>query len=100
MPARASSPATSEEELSQTDADIEKNSAHRRKRVASVYDAVAGRVGLNGFLSQSQLETGVTTLAPEEVLLRRVDAPTKVTREYYNANEHLQQTQVLPDTEI
>jgi hypothetical protein len=100
MPARTPSPATSEEELPQTDADTEKNSAHRSKRVASVYDAVAGRVGFNGFLSQSQLETGVTTLTPEEVLLRRVDAPAEVSREYYNANERLQQTQPLPDTEI
>jgi hypothetical protein len=100
MLAKTLSPATSEEELSQTDADIYKTSARKRKRVATVYDAVAGRIGFNGFLSQSQLETGVTTLAPEEVLLRRVDAPAEVTREYYNANERLQQTQPLPDTEI
>lgn len=99
MPARSPVTGTSKH-LSSTDAEAEQDPTHRRKRVASVYDAVAGRVGFNGFLSQSQLETVVTALTPEEVLLRRVDAPVEVTREYYNADERLKQGQRIPDTEI
>lgn len=97
---RASSTRTSEEDLSQTDPEVTDNPKRQHKRIASVYDAVAGRIGFNGFLSASQLEAGVTALKPEEVLLRRVDAPSGVTRQYYNADESLKPDQILPDAEV
>jgi hypothetical protein len=95
-----SSNRTGEEDLSQTDIEPEDSLFPGNKRTASVYDAVAGRVGFNGFLSRSQLEAGITALKAEEVLLRRVDAPYGVTREYYNADESLKPIQRLPDTEM
>ena len=101
MPERkASSTRTSEEDLSQTDLDVTDNDKRRHKRIASVYDAVAGRIGFNNFLSARQLEAGVTALKPEEVLLRRVDAPSGVTRQYYNADESLKPDCILPDAEV
>lgn len=97
---RLSSHRTSEEDLSQTDAELKDSLPHRRKRIASVYDAVAGRIGFNGFLSRSQLEAGITALKPEEVLLRRVDAPAGISGEYYDADERLNPDQKLPDADV
>lgn len=91
---------TREEELSSIQVGAKAKPTRRRKRVATVYDAVAGHVGFNGFVSRSQLEAGITTLKPDEVLLRRVDAPTEPTEEYYNADERLKLDQRLPDTEL
>lgn len=95
-----SSNRNSEVDLSQTSIELEDGLLHGNKRVASVYDAVAGRIGFNGFLSRSQLEAGFTALKPEEVLLRRVDAPYGVTGEFYNADESLKPIQRLPDAEV
>lgn len=97
---RASSDRTSEENLSQTDMELEDSHPRRYKRIASVYDAVAGRVGFNGFLSRSQLEIGATALKPEEVMLRRVGAPSGVKDEYYNGDALLKPDQRLPDAEV
>lgn len=93
---QSSSPRSEDEKFSQQDVEAK----GRSRRIASVYDAVAGRVGFNGFLSRNQLDAGVTALRPEEVLLRRVDAPTGVTKDYYNAEDLLKPDQKLPDTEL
>lgn len=72
-----------------------------RKRTASVYDAVAGRVGLNGFLTNNQQRSiGVTALRPEDVLLRRVNAPSNISHEFYAADQHLDPTQKLPEADL
>lgn len=83
------------------------------RRTATLYDAVAGRIGLNGFLKATQpkytststfpppLNTSTTTLRPEEVLLRRVNAPDKIPYDYYDADLRLDPiTQRLPDSEL
>lgn len=96
----SSSPGTREEETSPREVEASGSSGRRNKRNASVFDAVAGSVGFNGFLSKSQHDAGVAALTPEEVLLRRVDAPIGVTKDYYNADELLNPHQKLPDTEL
>jgi UAF complex subunit Rrn10 len=71
------------------------------KRVATVYDAVSGRVGLNGFLTQAQmLSTNINPLTPEEVLFRRVNAPLNIPQSYYSADSRLKQNQRLPDSDL
>ncbi|KAK5316565.1 hypothetical protein LTR70_006224 [Exophiala xenobiotica] len=71
------------------------------RRNATLYDAVAGRIGPNGFLAASTLKTKtVTPSAPEEVLLRRVNAPAQIPYDYYNADEKLKPAQKLPDSHL
>lgn len=73
----------------------------KSRRTATLYDAVAGRVGLNGFLTVNQLESGqIRPSAPEEVLLRRVDAPDEIPYDYYNGDERLDPSHELPDSEL
>lgn len=73
----------------------------KSRRTATLYDAVAGRVGLNGFLRDDQIRSGQTrAMAPEEVLLRRVNAPDRIPYDYYNADERLGRTQKLPDSDL
>lgn len=77
------------------------------RRTATVYDAVAGRISLNGFLKPSQLDSSTTSssfstrLRPEEVLLRRVNAPVEIPYDYYDADQKLSTTtQRLPDSAL
>lgn len=70
-------------------------------RVATVYDAVAGKVGLNGFLTQEQLNsTRMLPSPPQDVLLRRVNAPDQIAFDFYNADERLREDQVLPGSDL
>lgn len=75
---------------------------HEKRRLASVYDAVAGRIGANGFLSGEERQTGhVKPLTPDEVLFRRLDTPEEIFLDYYSANEKLGTQQgPLPDSEL
>ena len=77
------------------------------RRHASVYDAVAGRIGLNGFLKdadapgQSAVPVGTPkALTPDEVLLRRTRAPTDVPLDFYKAEVRLGPSQRLPDSDL
>lgn len=74
------------------------------RRTATLYDAVAGRVGLNGFLKPSQLDSSTSlssSLRPEEVLLRRVNAPDDIPHDYYDVDLKLDpETQELPDADL
>lgn len=65
-----------------------------RRRVASVYDAVAGRVRAQSGIDSTQIA------APEEVLLRRVNAPTHLPHDFYRADERLGPDQRLPDSDL
>ena len=81
--------------------DVPQRRKAKPRRTATVYDAVAGRVGLNGFLTADQLKSqSVKPSAPEEVLLRRVDAPDQIAYDYYNADERLRPDQRLPDSDL
>lgn len=66
-----------------------------------------GRVGLNGFITKNlntfedeAPSTHVKPLAPQEVLLRRVRAPTHAPLGYYDADEELPSSQRLPDSDL
>lgn len=73
----------------------------KSRRTATLYDAIAGRVGLNGFLKDEQMRSSqVRVAAPEEVLLRRVNAPDQIPYDYYNADERLDASQKLPDSDL
>ena len=76
-------------------------STKAKRRIATVYDAVAGRIGLNGFLTSEQVASeNLLPSKPEEVLLRRVGAPDAVMHEYYHADERLSSHQSLPDSDL
>lgn len=71
------------------------------RRLITVYDAVAGRIGLNGFLNTEQLESLTTAPSkPDEVLLRRLNAPDEIPIDYYNADERLGPSQRLPSSDL
>ncbi|GAB7359301.1 hypothetical protein MBLNU230_g5953t1 [Neophaeotheca triangularis] len=84
-------------------ADVE-----RLRKQATVYDAVAGRVGYEGFLgvpeSAATRDTSTTSLAavpPEEVLFRRKDAPVRFAEDdIYAADRHLKPKQKLPQSDL
>jgi hypothetical protein len=71
------------------------------RRTASVYDAVAGWVGLSGFPTAEQLgSSSLNPLVSEEVLLRRADAPGGMPHHFNNANEHIPPAQTLADPDL
>lgn len=79
-----------------------------RRKQASLYDAVAGRVGYEGFLGEaapSRTRDTITqshvAVPPEEVLFRRKGAPTRYEEDdIYQADRHLGPHQRLPDSEL
>lgn len=81
-----------------TKGHISTTSARRRP---TVYDAVAGCVGNNGFLDADEVERSTKALAPEEVLLRRIEVNESGLRNIYNAEEQLKEVgQELPDSDL
>ncbi|EXJ53749.1 uncharacterized protein A1O5_12998 [Cladophialophora psammophila CBS 110553] len=67
----------------------------------TVYDAVAGRAGLNGFLNAEQrVSENVLPIAPEEVLIRRSTIPEHTIYESYDAAGELPGTQKLPESDM
>ncbi|KAM0721771.1 hypothetical protein Q7P37_002696 [Cladosporium fusiforme] len=81
-----------------------------RKRQATLYDAVAGRVGYEGFLhagdeSTSKYRDTITrsnvAVPPEEVLFRRKGAPVRYEEDdIYPVDRHLGPHQRLPDPDL
>ncbi|KXL42573.1 hypothetical protein M433DRAFT_158741 [Acidomyces richmondensis BFW] len=79
-----------------------------KKRHATVYDAVAGRVGYEGFLNKqlasSHRDTTSSSLVPstpDEVLFRRAKAPLRYEEDdVYAADCHLSSIQALPDSDL
>ncbi|OAG35060.1 hypothetical protein AYO21_10792 [Fonsecaea monophora] len=70
-------------------------------RQFTVYDVVAGRAGLNGFLTHDQRRSEhVLPLAPEEVLLRRSTIPEHVIHDSYDAAGELSSHEKLPESEM
>ena len=82
--------------------------ANRCKRQASLYDAVAGRVGYEGFLGEDPPTKNRDTVSrsniavpPEEVLFRRKGAPVRYEEDdIYCADRHLHPHQRLPDSDL
>lgn len=81
--------------------DLPQPETPQARRIATVYDAVAGKVGINGFLNGEQIRSSTTVpLKPEEVLLRRVNAPDEIPFDYYNADQSLASNRTLPDSDL
>ena len=85
------------------------HASKRRKRPrVSVYDAVAGRAGYEGFLSEQQpskyrdtTSTPKAAAPPEEILFRRKGAPIRYEEDdIYSADRHLEPSQRLPDSDL
>ena len=71
------------------------------RRNATLYDAVAGKVGVNGFLTREQRESSsYIPQTPEEVLLRSVNAPAHLPADFYTAEKKLKPDQQLPDSDL
>ncbi|RMZ75969.1 hypothetical protein DV737_g5049, partial [Chaetothyriales sp. CBS 132003] len=72
-----------------------------KRRTATLFDAVAGRIGVNGFLTEEQLASSRSIpLAPEEVLLRSIKAPPYVPDQAYSAECRLSDRDRLPDSDM
>lgn len=73
----------------------------RKRRAATVYDAVAGRIGPNGFLSQDQRASSfIKPLAPEDVLLKSAGF-TNTSPSQYDAEQRLKDLDnKLPDSDL
>lgn len=80
---------------------------HSRGKV-SLYDAVAGRAGYEGFLTdlppskyRDTVSSSARPVPPEEVLFRRKGAPVRYEEDdLYFANRHLTGDQPLPDSDL
>ena len=72
-----------------------------KRRLTTVYDAVAGRLGPNGFLTSEQLNSTTTKpLRSEEAILQNKNAPETVPDGFYNADERLTSNQRLPGSDL
>jgi hypothetical protein len=80
----------------------------RTQPTLTLYDAVAGRAGKEGFLQPPQsskhrdtLSTAQNAIPPDEVLFRRNGAPLRYAEDdIYRANEKLKPEQKLPDSDL
>ncbi|KIW71850.1 hypothetical protein PV04_00082 [Phialophora macrospora] len=73
----------------------------RPPRRITVYDAVAGRAGLNGFLTQEQRQSeNVLPISPEEVLLGRTTIPEDLIYQEYEVSSALPDSNKLPESEM
>ncbi|KAK5676067.1 hypothetical protein LTS10_011357 [Elasticomyces elasticus] len=80
----------------------------RVKKPATLYDAVAGRVGYEGFLTEQEpskyrdrASTTRVAIPPDEVLFRRKGAPARFAEaDIYEADRYLTTNQRLPDSDL
>ncbi|KAK1815253.1 hypothetical protein LTR12_010318 [Friedmanniomyces endolithicus] len=82
-------------------ADYDSSGTEYTRKQTTLYDAVAGRVGYEGFLTDQQpskhrdtASTSQVPLPPEEILFRRKED------DVYEADRHLQPHQRLPDSDL
>jgi hypothetical protein len=79
-----------------------------RRKQATLYDAVAGRVGYEGFLGEDAptkyrdtVSRSNIAIPPDEVLFRRRGAPVRYEEDdIYTADRHLGPHQRLPDSDL
>ncbi|KAJ9606212.1 hypothetical protein H2200_009173 [Cladophialophora chaetospira] len=83
------------------DLEVEDQLLFRPPRQITVYDAVAGRAGLNGFLSQTQRDAeNVLPIPPEEVLLGRTTIPEGLIGKAYDDSGTLSLSERLPHSDV
>lgn len=86
---------------------VQSNKKQKRSKV-TVYDAVAGRAGYEGFLTdlappkhRDTVSSTTKAVPPEEVLFRRKGAPVRYEEDdVYFADRHLRPEQRLPDSDL
>lgn len=72
---------------------------HARNREGTLYDAVAGRLGAQGFIADKN--TKYLPLRPDEVLFSRKGAPIRYEEDdMYFQNRHLPEPSPLPDSDL
>jgi hypothetical protein len=84
------------------------NDRVNRRKQATLYDAVAGRVGYEGFLGEDAptkyrdtVSRSTIAIPPDEVLFRRRGAPVRYDEDdIYTADRHLGPQQRLPDSDL
>ncbi|KAK0947434.1 hypothetical protein LTR29_001042 [Friedmanniomyces endolithicus] len=89
-------------------ADHDSSGTEYTRKQTTLYDAVAGRVGYEGFLSDQQpskhrdtASTSQVPLPPEEILFRRKGAPVRFAEDdVYEADRHLDSHNRLPDSDL
>ncbi|KPI45667.1 uncharacterized protein AB675_823 [Cyphellophora attinorum] len=69
-----------------------------KKRKATVYDAVAGKVGTNGFLTSDEIAKSTKSLAPDEVLWRKTSMDAEEFQRSYS-KQHDSDID-LPDSDL
>lgn len=90
-----------EPQISKGGSDARSNRNLHRHRRTSLYDVVAGRVGLNGFLSREQLQSpSLLASAPEEYLIRRTNIPEEVLDEAAETTDRVSAAGGLPDSDL
>ncbi|RAH51540.1 uncharacterized protein BO95DRAFT_5656 [Aspergillus brunneoviolaceus CBS 621.78] len=81
----------------------------KQRRLATVYDAVAGRINAHGFLpavpyaskNRDTASSSRRSVRPEEVLFRRQNAPIRYEEnDFYFAHESLPADRQLPSSEL
>lgn len=80
----------------------------RKRKAASLFDAVAGRVGYEGFIAQLSASrardtpsTSTAPVPPEDVLFRREGAPARFKeQDVYEADRYLAPGSRLPDADL
>lgn len=80
----------------------------QKREQVTVYDAVAGRAGYEGFLNdiapsknRDTISSSAKSVPPEEVLFRRKGAPVRYEEDdVYFADRHLGPNQRLPDSDL
>jgi hypothetical protein len=72
----------------------------QQRRIGTVYDAVAGKLGANGFLTAEQVSSAMKPHGPQEVLMKKIHAPDDALSNPYDADEKLTPEQALPDSDL
>ncbi|KAK5461223.1 hypothetical protein LTS15_003286 [Exophiala xenobiotica] len=71
------------------------------RRQVSLYDAVAGRVGQQGFLTMEQLRSSaLLPVAPEDYLLQQTRIPAEIFNDNHDVGGELAAARQLPESEM
>lgn len=91
---------TEEEEGNRPDDNVEQSSSKETYRWATLYDAVAGKLGPRGFLSNEELgSSSHLPSGPETYLLRRTNIPSDMLDRSYASVADAISSGKLPDSE-
>ena len=85
----------------ENEVDVDEASISRKKRKATVYDVVAGRIGTNGFLTYDEVVDSTKALGPEEVLMRKTSmTPDEFIKAYQTDAKLADPEATLPNSDL